>query len=46
MSISDGLDPNFFRQKMEKTRFLKEKMDGEVFILARVGDVPFIDNMV
>ena len=32
MSISDGLDPLFFRRKMEKTRSINEEMDGEVFI--------------
>ena len=31
MSTSDGLDPYFFRQKLEKTRSVKEEMDGEVF---------------
>ena len=46
MSISDGLDPKFFRRKMENTRSLKKEMDGEVFILARVGNIPFLDNMV
>ena len=37
MSISDGLDMYFFRRKMEKTRSMKEEMDGEVFFPARVG---------
>ena len=32
ISISDGLDPYFFHQNMEKKRFSKEEMDGEVFI--------------
>ena len=31
MSISDGSDPYFFRRKMEKTRSVKEEMDGRVF---------------
>ena len=31
MSISDGSDPYFFRRKMEKTRCMKEEMDGRVF---------------
>ena len=31
-SISDGSDPYFFRRKMEKTRSLKEEMNGEMFI--------------
>ena len=32
MSISDGLNPYFFRRKMEKTRSMKEEIDGKVFI--------------
>ena len=32
MSISDGSDRNFFCRKMEKTRSVKEEMDGRVFI--------------
>ena len=36
MYKSDGLDPHFFCRKMEKTRSVKEEMDGEVF-LSRQG---------
>ena len=32
MSFSDGWDLYFFCRKMEKTRSVKEEMDGEVFI--------------
>ena len=32
MSISEGLDPDFFRRKVEKTWSTKKEMDGEVFI--------------
>ena len=32
MSIFDGSDPCLFRRKMEKTRSVKEEMDGRVFI--------------
>ena len=32
MSISDGSEPYFFCRKMEKTRSVKEEMDGKVFI--------------
>ena len=32
ISISNGLDPNTFRREMENTRFIKEEMDGKVFI--------------
>ena len=31
ISISDWSDPYISRRKMEKTRFVKEEMDGEVF---------------
>ena len=37
MSISDGLDPYFFRRKMEKTGSMKNEMDGEVFISRQLG---------
>ena len=45
MSISDGLDPYFFRRKMEKTRSVKEEMDGEVFIPHQNLHFSCIDNM-
>ena len=32
MSISDGWDRTLFRRKMEKTRSVREEMDGRVFI--------------
>ena len=32
MSISDGSDRTFFRRKVEKTRSVREEMDGKVFI--------------
>ena len=41
MSISDGLDPYFFRRKMEKTRSMKEEMDGEVFISRQSREIFF-----
>ena len=40
-SISDGLDPYFFRRKMEKALSMKEEMDGEVFIFRQSGEVLF-----
>ena len=43
MSISDGLDPIFFRRKMEKKRSVKEKMEEEVFISRQTRQFPFID---
>ena len=44
MSISDELDPYFFRRKMEKTRFMKEEKDGEVFISRQSGHFSFLEN--
>ena len=46
MSISDGLDPYFFRRKMEKTQSVKEKRDGYVFFPAKFGIFPFMDNTI
>ena len=46
MSICDGLDPDFFRRKMEKTRSMKEEMDVEVFISCESRHFSFIDNMI
>ena len=46
MSISDGLDPYFFCRKMEKTRSMKEEMDGEVFISRQSRHFSVIDNMI
>ena len=45
MSISDGLNPYFSRQKMEKTRSMREEMDGRVLFLAKVGFFPVINKM-
>ena len=46
MSISDGLDPYFFRQKMGKTRFMKEQMEGKVFISRQSRHFSFINIMI
>ena len=47
MSISDRLDQYFFRQRMEKTRSMKEEMmDGEVFIFRPSQHFSFIDNKI
>ena len=46
MSISDGLDPDFFRRKMEKTRSMKEEMDIDVFIFRQSRPFSFIDNTI
>ena len=45
MSIFDGLDPYFSVEKMEKTRPMKEEMDGEVFISRQSRHFSFIDSI-
>ena len=44
MSYSDRLDPYLFRRKMEKTRSMKKKMDGEVFVSRQSRHFSFIDK--
>ena len=46
MPIYDGLDPYLFCRKMERTRSMKEEMDGEVFIFPQSRNFSFIDNMI
>ena len=46
MSICDGSHLYFFRQKMEKTRSVKEEMDGRVFISRKSWQFSFITNMI
>ena len=46
MSISGGLEPYFIRGKMEKTRSMKEEMNGEVIISRQSWLFSFIDNMI
>ena len=46
MSISDRSDPYFFCRKMEKTRSVKEEVDGDCLFPARVGISPMINNMI
>ena len=46
MSISDGSDPYFFRRKKEKTRSVKEEMDGRVFISRHGRHFSFIHNII
>ena len=41
MSISDGLGSSIFCRKMEKTRHMREEMDGKVFFPARVATFTF-----
>ena len=40
MPISDGSDQTFFCRKMERTRSMREEMDGKVFI-SRQSRHPF-----
>ena len=45
MSISDGSDRTFFCRKMEKTRSVREGMDGGVFISRQSRHLfPLINN--
>ena len=46
MSISDGSDPYFFRQKMQMTRPMKGEMDGEVFIFHQSFFFSVVNSMV
>ena len=42
MSISDGIDPYRFRRTIEKTRSMKEEMDGKVFISGQSRHISFV----
>ena len=47
MSISDGSDRTFFCRKMEKTRSVREEMDGRVFMSRQNRHpVSLINNMI
>ena len=46
MSFSDGLDPYFFRRKMERTRSMKEELDKDVFIFRQNRYFSFVDNII
>ena len=46
MYISDQSGRKCFRRKMEKTRFMKEEMDGEMFISRQSRHFFFIGNMI
>ena len=46
MSISDGLDPYLLRRKLEKTRPVKEEIDGKCLFTARVGIFSCIKYMI
>ena len=42
MSISDWSDPYVFPRKMEKTRSVKEEMDGKMFISRQSQHISFV----
>ena len=46
MSISDGSDRTFFRRKMEKTRSVKEEMEGKLFISRQSRHIFFVIIMI
>ena len=46
VSIPDESHPYVFRRKMGKTRSVKGKMYGEVFVFRRSGHFSFIDNNI
>ena len=42
ISISDWSDPYIFRRKMEKTRSVKEEMEGKLFISRQSRHISFV----
>ena len=47
MSTSDGSDCTFFCRKMEKTRSVREEMDGSVFIFRQSRHpISLINNLI
>ena len=46
MSISDGLGPYNFRPRLEKTRRMREEMDGKVYISHQSRHFLFIVIMI
>ena len=46
ISISDWSDPYIFRRKMEKTRSVKEEMEGNVFISRQSWHIFFVSIMI
>ena len=43
ISISDWSDPYFFLRKMEKTRSLKEEMEGKLFFSRQSRHISFVN---
>ena len=46
ISISDWSDPYIFRRKMEKTRSVKEEMEGKLFISRQSRHISFVIIMI
>ena len=46
ISISDWSDPYIFLRKMEKTRSVKEEMEGELFISRQSRHISFVIIMI
>ena len=46
ISISDWSDPYIFRRKMEKTRSVKEEMDGKMFVSRQSRHASFVMIMI
>ena len=46
MSASDWSDPYIFRWKMEKTRSVKEEMEGELFISRQSRHISFASYFI
>ena len=46
MSISDGFGPYIFRRTMEKTRPMREELDGKVFIAHQRRHIFIVVDMI
>ena len=46
MSIFYVLGPSIFRRKMEKTRSMKEEMDGKLFVSGQSRHFSFVNSMI
>ena len=46
ISISDWSDPYIFRRKIEKTRSVKEEMEGNLFISRQSRHISFVIIMI
>ena len=46
ISICDWSDPYIFRRNMEKTRYVKEEMEGKLFISRQSRHISFVIIMI